>query len=292
LPVPSQHGAVPLGFDQWFQRACARLPEQRFTSAREAAHELRRVLTPELLTPQLPSSPETVAIPLVLPPAATERWPALSPAAQQHDHLASTGASSATIQRRPQSFARQTLPLAAALVAGLMLLIGSRFFHATQRIEPAQQIAALAPTGDSALQVGLERAPAIASAALVQAEPDDEPANERAPDVVPSQAPNPPAHRAARGRARAHAAGSRARAERASFTITSTPPSRVLIDGSPKGTTPLRSVRVRPGTHRVTLIHGKQRKTMQVRGGAGETALISARFTSDEPTEAPPNHGD
>jgi hypothetical protein len=66
----------------------------------------------------------------------------------------------------------------------------------------------------------------------------------------------------------------------------------VLIDGSPKGTTPLRSVRVRPGTHRVTLIHGKQRKTMQVRGGAGETALISARFTSDEPTEAPPNHGD
>jgi eukaryotic-like serine/threonine-protein kinase len=44
LPVPSEHGPLPRGFDEWFARACARDPEQRFQSAREASNELRRLL--------------------------------------------------------------------------------------------------------------------------------------------------------------------------------------------------------------------------------------------------------
>jgi serine/threonine-protein kinase len=43
LPVPSRMGAVPAGFDAWFARACARLPADRFPSAREAAADLRRI---------------------------------------------------------------------------------------------------------------------------------------------------------------------------------------------------------------------------------------------------------
>ena len=43
LPVPSQVGAVPAGFDAWFARACAREPAARFASARDAAAELRRI---------------------------------------------------------------------------------------------------------------------------------------------------------------------------------------------------------------------------------------------------------
>ena len=43
LPVPSEHGPVPEGFDAWFTRACARYPEQRFESAREAATDLSRL---------------------------------------------------------------------------------------------------------------------------------------------------------------------------------------------------------------------------------------------------------
>jgi Protein kinase domain len=43
VPVPSQVGAVPAGFDAWFARACARDPAARFTSARDAAAELRRI---------------------------------------------------------------------------------------------------------------------------------------------------------------------------------------------------------------------------------------------------------
>jgi eukaryotic-like serine/threonine-protein kinase len=43
LPIPSAFGPVPAGFDAWFGRACARDPEARFPSAREAAADLRRV---------------------------------------------------------------------------------------------------------------------------------------------------------------------------------------------------------------------------------------------------------
>jgi serine/threonine-protein kinase len=39
LPVPSQRGAVPPGFDAWFETACARDPEARFRSARQASSE-------------------------------------------------------------------------------------------------------------------------------------------------------------------------------------------------------------------------------------------------------------
>ena len=37
LPVPSSIAPVPAGFDDWFARACAREPAQRFESVREAA---------------------------------------------------------------------------------------------------------------------------------------------------------------------------------------------------------------------------------------------------------------
>jgi serine/threonine-protein kinase len=44
LPVPSELGRVPPAFDAWFAKACARAPNERFDSAREAASELRRAL--------------------------------------------------------------------------------------------------------------------------------------------------------------------------------------------------------------------------------------------------------
>lgn len=42
LPVPSQRGVVPDGFDEWFAIALSRRPEQRFTSMRDASHALDR----------------------------------------------------------------------------------------------------------------------------------------------------------------------------------------------------------------------------------------------------------
>jgi serine/threonine protein kinase len=43
LPVPSALGVVPVGFDAWFARACARIAGARFSSLDEALNELRRV---------------------------------------------------------------------------------------------------------------------------------------------------------------------------------------------------------------------------------------------------------
>jgi hypothetical protein len=43
IPVPSRLAPVPAGFDAWFERATRRPIDQRFTSARELADELRRV---------------------------------------------------------------------------------------------------------------------------------------------------------------------------------------------------------------------------------------------------------
>jgi serine/threonine-protein kinase len=44
MPVPSDVAPVPLGFDAWFAKACARDPEQRFQTARELTDALREAL--------------------------------------------------------------------------------------------------------------------------------------------------------------------------------------------------------------------------------------------------------
>ena len=44
IPVPSDIGSVPLGFDAWFARAVARDPDARFQSARELTDALREIL--------------------------------------------------------------------------------------------------------------------------------------------------------------------------------------------------------------------------------------------------------
>ena len=44
MPVPSDVAPVPLGFDAWFAKACARDTEQRFQTARELTEALREAL--------------------------------------------------------------------------------------------------------------------------------------------------------------------------------------------------------------------------------------------------------
>ncbi|MEP7048820.1 MAG: protein kinase [Pseudomonadota bacterium] len=60
IPVPSQVASVPLGFDAWFAKACAREPEARFQSAREMTDALREVLGGEARDVQW-TSPEALA---------------------------------------------------------------------------------------------------------------------------------------------------------------------------------------------------------------------------------------
>jgi len=57
VPVPSQRGSVPPGFDAWFARATERDPTLRLQSAREFARTLREALTGESPRASQTSSP-------------------------------------------------------------------------------------------------------------------------------------------------------------------------------------------------------------------------------------------
>ncbi|HEY1535481.1 MAG TPA: serine/threonine-protein kinase, partial [Polyangiaceae bacterium] len=50
IPIPSQRGPVPPGFDEWFARACARDVTERYAAARDAAADLRQVCDGKLST--------------------------------------------------------------------------------------------------------------------------------------------------------------------------------------------------------------------------------------------------
>src|SRR5258708_13395631 len=80
LPVPSEVGPVPPGFDEWFARVCARDPNDRTPSARAAAVELRRICEPEAaLAPGSPGPGDIVQE--SMSPRARERAPLNSVAA-------------------------------------------------------------------------------------------------------------------------------------------------------------------------------------------------------------------
>ncbi len=59
IPIPSEVASVPIGFDAWFAKACAREPEARFQSARELTDALREVLGGEAREVQW-TSPEVL----------------------------------------------------------------------------------------------------------------------------------------------------------------------------------------------------------------------------------------
>lgn len=44
IPIPSKVVPVPLGFDEWFKKACSRDPDTRFQTARDLAESLREAL--------------------------------------------------------------------------------------------------------------------------------------------------------------------------------------------------------------------------------------------------------
>ncbi len=74
------------------------------------------------------------------------------------------------------------------------------------------------------------------------------------------------------------AASEPAPAGNATLNLTSTPPSNVLLDGKPLGTTPLRGISVEPGTHRVIFIHGAERKPKTIEAAPGSDQTVSVTF--------------
>jgi serine/threonine-protein kinase len=140
LPVPSEHGAVPAGFDAWFARACARNVALRYQSAREAAGALRslclaaasadegaeKVQSPERL-PALASSADDVS-PSSAPPPSSLSSSAPQPSEpsessrQLPSSLTTTGAASSA--RALEKIAARPRPRALAVALGGLVVLG------------------------------------------------------------------------------------------------------------------------------------------------------------------------
>ena len=199
-PVPSQVGPVPAGFDEWFARATARTPDERFQTARELAAELKvicgigRAEMPSTVDGELPSGPYSAQYPYGLTPnpaagslplgvtgdeATAVAHPGMLPSqsGMQSGAVTAQSAFGATAQQaaptsitvnRTQPGKAGLLPIAAGVV-GLALVAGA-----------GAAIWALTRGGEDV-------APAAATSAL---EPPDELASAKPePEVAPAPAP-------------------------------------------------------------------------------------------------------
>ncbi|HEY3496144.1 MAG TPA: PEGA domain-containing protein, partial [Polyangiaceae bacterium] len=66
--------------------------------------------------------------------------------------------------------------------------------------------------------------------------------------------------------------------ENVTLSVRSTPPSNVVVDGRPLGSTP-REIAVSPGEHSIVFVHpSKGRKSVRVRATPGKAAVASVEF--------------
>ncbi len=193
MPRPSQLGPTPLGFDQWFARALARDPAQRFQSARELAEDLRRVCSVET-----PGAAHALAPIHASQPGGLKPVSALSVGAVS---------SSARVPTRGSGKAGWLVGGALAFVACLALafwLLGPAHAGAPA----ANSSTAAAPTASAApvaapppmVAPSIEALPSAASAsaavasAPVVAAPQHAPAVKVRPSSAPAHTPVPAAH--------------------------------------------------------------------------------------------------
>jgi eukaryotic-like serine/threonine-protein kinase len=110
LPIPSSRGAVPAGFDAWFATACARDPDDRFGSARQAAEALSRVCAGE----------PSVILPLTRVRSGADLQPATVP--DREESVGSTQRAASVASRRPHTVTRWR---AASRLAWLIAALGA-----------------------------------------------------------------------------------------------------------------------------------------------------------------------
>jgi serine/threonine-protein kinase len=175
-PVPSRLAAVPAGFDQWFARATARVPGDRFQSARELAEDLRRVA--EHADVRMVGTVQGTSTP---PPA---HWSQPSPPRTMGPVSRTTG--SGALSAAPEGARLGTV---LALAAAVLVLVGLGTF-ATIRFGRSQggerELASTAPpvaTIPSAILVP----PAVTATAPVATARTAEPTTAPPPQVTPAE---------------------------------------------------------------------------------------------------------
>jgi serine/threonine-protein kinase len=182
VPIPSQVGVVPAGFDEWFVKGTQRDRDRRFQSAKEMADELARLGGPAgaVSRAAVPRSQLTPAVTPAVTPAA------LSPGPPQKDLQLTTGARSVTSQSVGSSAGRSPLVLALAGIGALIVLGAGAFValggpRALMQGEEAAAASAAEPTPP----VGATLPPPE------QAAPAASPVPSPAPSAVPSTASAP-----------------------------------------------------------------------------------------------------
>jgi hypothetical protein len=147
-PIPSEIAPVPPGFDEWFAKATARNPDDRFQSARDMVERLRELLG-EGERETIVTVPEEESIPASAPAASEQPASDAAPAVQ---------ATQADVQREPVSpdaptvhqfetgpapkvstgrrFSRVAAVAAAGLLAGIALVVAWARYERSMNLEP------------------------------------------------------------------------------------------------------------------------------------------------------------
>jgi len=207
IPVPSQHAAVPVGFDEWFSKATQRDREHRFGSAREMADELIKLSSlPGPLRPQFATVRNLAAIANMLPEPKGQ--PFRAPGEDSLD--LTTGQRAATSKSLPHSAAPLSAAVYALIGAAAVIVVGVGAFLAfggaavfKREVDPAAAAAtltsatpAIAVTSQSPSAVAAPAAPtpapsaSSASSASVRAAPSaltEEPKKAAQPVLVPAK---------------------------------------------------------------------------------------------------------
>jgi len=181
LPIPSQNGDVPPGFDEWFVKGTQRDRERRFASAREMADELINLST--AVGPSRPqfSTLRNVAG-LSIPVPKTSAAHSRAPSADKLDLTTGQRAvASLDHSRAPLSGAAYALiAIAALIVAGVGVFVASGGASAVKGAVSSQAAAASLTTA----------APRVSASSPLPVPHEPEGLGASAPFVVPPSVPN------------------------------------------------------------------------------------------------------
>ncbi|HEU4580651.1 MAG TPA: protein kinase [Polyangiaceae bacterium] len=198
LPIPSQHGSVPPGFDAWFARACERDVTQRFQTVREASIELRRLVAAACGLPEV--APDTPLQTPFVPPVTLldEVLAGMPPPAHSGTTLLVRPGAAAP---RPSPEPPRRLALVMAGLSGLGVLalllfalraLASRSPARDEPVERDVQSLSTVPASTGEPRAAEALAPAVTQPAsqVEPAPPEPEPApiEEVAPELVPPEA--------------------------------------------------------------------------------------------------------
>jgi len=295
-PVPPRHfnAALPLRYDELFERALSKLPEERFSDAAGFVTELNLKELEAIVSLIAPYGPYGPYGPHGVPePSTRRRTVAVPEESKEGDTLASLQTalrpSASTTERRPRPTAptRGRRSLLAVPAAALALGVASWLFWAA----PASSTLEVdsSPSGATVWVDGVavgatpmtledlspgEHQIAVVKEGFVRSTEVVTPAPDAAPLVFALQ----PA--------------------RALLSVTSTPsPAAVLVDGKAVGRTPLTELALEEGIHQVEVRHrGHESFRTRVEARLGESLHYVARLNpvavprpaSKTPESAPP----